>query len=138
MAYKKFNLGEKIPGYVNKFLENYRAKASIIDRQAYYEPMTYRFNSDFSDRYTDQYATTYYQNVIQLSLSEDDLARLIEDAASTEDLRRQYGPNIMPFIENAHVLANHIAAEERIRRTNPGVQLAWEKYQMMLKIAGGE
>lgn len=134
MAYK-FNSGEKVPSFVNKFLQYYRAQASIIDKQAYYkrEPISYNFSAT---EFAEQYQQIHYQNVIQLSLSEEDLLKLIEDNEMSEQLRRQYGPHVDQFINNAHTVANNLHREAQIRANNPGVKLAWEKYQMMLKIAG--
>ena len=136
MAYK-LNLGEKIPSFVNKFLQHYRAQARIIDKQACYkrEPISYNFTAT---EYAAQYQQIYYQNVIELSLTEEDLLKLIEDAETADEFNRKYGPDIDSFIQEANRTLRKIDRENQVRARNPGVQLAWEKYQMMLKIAGGE
>jgi len=135
MAYK-FDAGDKIPSFVNKFLQQYRVTAAVVDKQQAYtvQPFSYSFDAT---EYKSVHQQTYYQNVLRLTITDEDLIRLIEDVESSEELRRKYGPNIDLFINNAHLIANKNDQEARIRNNNPGVQLAWEKYQMMLKIAGG-
>jgi hypothetical protein len=136
MAYK-FDTGDKIPSYVNKFLQQYRVKAAVIDKQQAYSPQPFSYSFDATE-YKSVYQQTYYQNVLQLTIADEDLIRLIEDVETSEELRRKYGPNIDVFINNAHIIANKNDQDARIRNNNPGVKLAWEKYQMMLKIASGE
>ena len=63
---------------------------------------------------------------------------MIEDVENYRTLRSRYGDNIADYLNEAHDQAVKLDYESRIRRHNPGVQLAWDKYQMMLKIAGGE
>jgi hypothetical protein len=136
MAYK-FDSGDKIPSFINKFLQRYRVKTAVIDRQQSYTPQPFSYSFDATE-YKSVYQQTYYQDVLQLTITDEDLLRLIEDVESSEELRHKYGPNIDLFINNAHLIANKNDHEARIRNNNPGVQLAWEKYQLMLKIAGGE
>lgn len=137
MAYK-FDSGDKIPSFVNKFLQQYRVKAAVIDKQRAYTAEPISFNLNATDNYKMQYQQTYYQNVLQLTIVDEDLMALIEDVETSEELRRKYGPNIDMFINNAHIIANKNDQEARVRNNNPGVKLAWEKYQLMLKIASGE
>jgi hypothetical protein len=134
MAYK-FDSGDKIPSYVNKFLQQYRVKAAVVDKQQAYTAQPFSYSFDATE-YKSVYQQTYYQNVLQLTIADEDLNRLIEDVEASDELRRKYGPNIEMFINNAHIIANKNDQEARIRNSNPGVKLAWEKYQMMLKIAG--
>jgi hypothetical protein len=136
MAYN-FNSGDKVPSFVIKFLQRYRAQARIIDKQAYYkrEPVSYNFSAT---DYMEKYQQVHYQNVIELSIAEQDLINLIDDNETADNLMQKYGPDIDTFIQEANKTLRNIDRENRIRANNPGVQLAWEKYQMMLKIAGGE
>jgi hypothetical protein len=136
MAYK-FENGDKIPAFVSKFLQNYRVTAAVVDRQQAYNVLPFSYSLDHTE-YKSAYQQTYYQDVVKLTLTDEDLIRLIEDVESAEELRRKYGPNIELFINNAHSIANKHDQEAHIRNNNPGVKLAWDKYQMMLKIAGGE
>ena len=138
MAYNRFAEGAVIPRHVNELLHDYRAKARIIDRQASCEPMSYNFRDFNTTSYVQQYSTVYYQNVIEISLAEDDLNKLIDNVGEVKDLQQQYGPNIMHFIRDARAREHQHSREYAVRKNNPGVQLAWDKYQMMLKIAGGE
>ena len=134
MAYK-FDSGDKIPSFVNKFLQQYRVKAAVIDKQQAYTAQPFSYSFDATE-YKSVYQQTYYQNVVQLTIADEDLMNLIEAVQTSDELRRKYGDHIDTFIQNAHLLAYKNDQEARIRNNNPGVKLAWEKYQMMLKIAG--
>ena len=136
MAYN-FNPGDKVPSFVTRFLQNYRAQARVVDKQAYYEREPISYGLSATD-YMEKYQQIHYQNVIELSIAEKDLLKLIEDTETVDELNRKYGPDIDIYIQEANKTLRKIDRENRIRINNPGVQLAWEKYQMMLKIAGGE
>lgn len=137
MAYK-IERGAKVPTDVKEFLHTYRASVNLgqVEQRYRSAPFNYSFNtSDF--REYNQQVETYYQQIVELRLAEEDFTKLVEDAEYVEDIRRKYGPDIMRYVEDATRTNNAAWQEQRIRKANPGVQLAWEKYQMMLKIAGG-
>ena len=138
MAYNIGQHDERLVRSTERFLQDYRVKARITNRQiASYDPVPYEFPA--RDSYSINYhTTTQYHSVLELEMSEKDLDRLVDDVQAYKELMLKYGNNIGPYLNNAYDYAEQISYEFRIRKENPGVQLAWEKYQTMLKIAGGK
>ncbi len=121
---------------VDNFLYKIGAKARITSRrQAVYEPPKYNFNN-FNSQYLNE---IHYRDefIVEMELPEDAFKRMIEDANDLEELKAHYGPNIMEMGRGVMQRDYESRIESSIRRTNPGVQKAWERYQTMLKLAGG-
>lgn len=124
---------------VDNFLHKLGAKAKITSRQMRrIEPYSYRpFNSNTVEDYYSQHLTTYVEDVVEMEIPLSKFKELAENSYDIDELRAKYGPNIddmgMAIMREDFVQRNEAA----IRRTNPGVQKAWERYQTMLKIAGG-
>lgn len=138
MAYNAQQQLERTANTAQKFLGEYRVKARVTEQYvASYDTPSYS-RSPF-DKYRDEYTTQVrHCQVVELTLTENDLERLIDDVEGYKILRARYGDNIVNYLNEAYNHAIQLDDERKIRNQNPGVQLAWDKYQMMLKIAGGE
>lgn len=79
-----------------------------------------------------------YETFAELQISEKALLQLIEDVNLVDEISRRYGrgPNALEYFQRVEATAAIANQEARTRIRNPAVQLAWEKYQMLLKIAG--
>ena len=139
MAYNSLDKAAHERAIIDKFLHKYRATAKITThQQAAYRTQSYDYKPPSDpDMFRNLYTETYYQSVIEISITEDELRVLMDDASEAEELRRQYGPHVRANLDSANNELLLARREKSIRQSNPGVQLAWEKYQMMLKIAGG-
>jgi hypothetical protein len=124
-------------GIVDNFLHKLGAKANITYRtQRMYKPETFDFNSMNSSFY-EAHMTTYESPIVEMEMPLESLEKMAEDSSDLEELRKRYGENIVEMgisVMHDDWRQRH---EASIRRSNPGVQKAWERYQMMLKIAGG-
>jgi hypothetical protein len=102
-----------------------------------YEPKPFDFGSVNSNGFYEAHMTTYDSPIVEMEMPMESLEKMAEDSNDMEELRARYGPNIHEI--GISVIRDDFRNrnEAAIRRTNPGVQKAWEKYQMMLKIAGG-
>lgn len=139
MAYNTTQQSEKLVKNTERFLKDYRVRARITERRVAspsYQPFDYEFKNGNS--FSDYHTTFQYHPILELELSEEDLDRLVVDIEDYKQIRMQYGNSIGTYLNNAHDYAQQVSYEARMRKENPGVQLAWEKYQLMLKIAGGE
>ena len=97
------------------------------------EPPRYNYNSDINN----YYLNTYQVPVVSLKMPEDMLEKMIYILEDFQELERRYGPRLNEIIDHSLRAVDEDLRLSSIRKNNPGVQLAWEKYQMMLKIAGG-
>jgi hypothetical protein len=79
-----------------------------------------------------------YETVVEIRLTEESLIRLIDDVNMSEDIARRYGrgPGALDYLYRIESVAATHDREHRIRQNNPTVKTAWDKYQMLLKIAG--
>lgn len=121
---------------VDNFLYKIGAKARITSRrQAVYQEPRYNFNN-FNSQFLHE---MHYRDefIVEMELPEDSFKKMIEDANDVEELKARYGPDIVDV--GINILRDDFQSrqEAAIRKTNPGVQKAWERYQTMLKIAGG-
>ncbi len=124
--------------FVQNFLHKLGAKANITYRtQRMYQPQPFDLNPINSNGFYEAHMTTYESPIVEMEMPLESLEKLAEEAIDMEELKTRYGPNIHEI--GMSVLRDDFQSrnEAAIRRTNPGVQKAWEKYQMMLKIAGG-
>jgi hypothetical protein len=134
MAYK-ISQGDNIPQVVQKFCADYRIDISLTSKQrAEYEPTSFD-PYGYSSVYMTKQLT--YQPIVRLEISESDLERLINDADDAKEINRTYGPHVRRILDESSITASRNMRESLIRKEHPGVQLAWDKYQMMLKLAGG-
>lgn len=139
MAHNIYQNSDRIPASTARFLDEYRATARLGEIQRRYRPQPINYSTLAGPvKYEDYYAETYSERMIELTVAQEDFERMISDIEDINDLRKAHGLNIVTYINEAHKYAQQLSYENRIRKQNPGVQLAWEKYQMMLKIAGGE
>lgn len=138
MAYRINQRDEKLVKNTERFLQDYRVRARVTNRQmASYDPVPINFPA--TGPYPIDYHTTIrHYSVLELEMSENDLDRLVDDVQSYKELLVRYGNNIVPYLNNAHDYAQQISYEFQIRKENPGVQKAWDNYQLMLKVAGGK
>jgi hypothetical protein len=78
---------------------------------------------------------------VDINISEEDLKNLFDDLAEVECGEYQ------EYLRTKKVLGDHFMIdlysikgreerEQRARAANPGVQKAWENYQLMLKLSG--
>lgn len=139
MARNIYQNSDRIPDSTIKFLNKYRARARLgeIEQRYHLQPINFAA-SGYSTRYEDLYSQTYTQRMVELTVAQEDLERMIDDIEAIDDLRKIHGPNIVTYINDAHKHTQQLSYEYSVRKNNPGVQLAWDKYQMMLKVAGGE
>jgi hypothetical protein len=94
------------------------------------------------DEWTFANLPTYEVPTVDLNISEEDLKKLFDDLAEVDSgeykeylrTRKVLGDH---FMLDLYEVKGRQAREERARQANPGVQKAWENYQMMLKLAGG-
>ena len=122
---------------IENFVHKLGGKAQLTSRtMRRYEPPTFDPYGSYKNSYYAEFHT-YEEQVVELELPLSKFKDLAENAHDIEDLRARYGPNIdqmgMEIMREDFVRRNEAA----VRRNNPAVQKAWEKYQMMLKIAGG-
>lgn len=121
---------------VQNFVHKIGGKANITSKmirrvEPQFNPYDYRSN------FNNQYLTTYEENIVELEIPLSSFKTLAEHSHDIEELRAHFGPNIDQMGIDIMQRDFRHRNEEAIRRTNPGVQKAWERYQTMLKIAGG-
>lgn len=126
---------------LNEFCQRYRAYARQGDMQR--RPMPIHYDSYLDKGFTaDYYFTTYNVPTVDINISEEDLYKLFDDLAEVDSEDYNEYVRLRKALGEHFILAHYEAkrkreAEDRVRRDNPGVQKAWENYQMMLKLAGG-
>lgn len=84
---------------------------------------------------------TYSSPSVEITISDSHLDKLLANLAEIDSeeyneyvsLRKAIGENFVLDMYNAR---QEQVKEEQMRKDNPGVQKAWENYQMMLKLAG--
>lgn len=136
MAHKNITNDVDADRAFGKFLKKYRARGRFSDKKvAKYHPPMYAM--DIND-YSSKYMTTHYEyeSVIDIEISVDELHKLVDDNDMIDEISQRYGPNAIERFRFAEEISWQAKREARIRNANPAVQLAWEKYQMLLKIAG--
>ena len=126
---------------LNEFCQRYRAYARQGDMQR--RPMPIHYDSYLDRGFTaDYHFTTYEIPTVNINIAEEDLDRLCNDLAEVDSeeyneyvrLRKALGEH---FVLEHYEDKRKQLRESEIRKSNPGVQKAWENYQMMLKLAGG-
>jgi DNA repair ATPase RecN len=137
MAYINHDFDSKKARVVEQFLQKFGATATITYRQeAKYNPVSFDFNKDPYFNYSTSIMKETVP-IVNMEIREDQLRSIVERLEDLEEMQRRYGPNIEFVVKETMQAQASEWRESRIRKENPGVQLAWEKYQMMLKIAGG-
>lgn len=121
---------------IDNFVHKLGGKARITSRtirrvEPSYSPW------DYKESFNHQYLNTYEENLVEMELPLSTFSRLAEHANDIEELRARFGPNIDEMGQRIMMEDYRSRQEAQVRGSNPGVQKAWEKYQMMLKIAGG-
>jgi hypothetical protein len=132
---KLINNSPKSGKMVDEFLRKYQIQARRSSKQARRIPefKPYDFN---------HYAVEYQMHVetyevFELEMAEDALLELAERDQTINEIERNWGPNAVHHYQEARQIIWYNSHDARIRSSNPGVQKAWERYQMLLKIAGG-
>ena len=124
---------------LNEFCQRYRAYARQGDPQS--RPIPIKYDSYLDKGFTaDYHFETYSVPTVDINISEEDLIKLFEDLAEmdSEDyneyvrLRKALGEH---FVLDLYEVKSREEREHRIRQNNPGVQKAWEEYQLLLKLA---
>jgi hypothetical protein len=92
------------------------------------------FNND--EDFVNYHVHTREVPAVELLMPEEELLKLVELDRSGDEILQRFGPNAMQYVSEAQSVLGEAGRERRIRNKNPAVQLAWEKYQMLLKIAG--
>lgn len=126
---------------LQKFCQRYRAQARTGRPVRRAEPISYNPHW-YKDDYKDYFINTFEVETIDLNITEEDFRQLLKDLAEmdSEDyneyvrLRKHLGEH---FVLELYELKGREERERRARTNNPGVQKAWENYQLMLKLAGG-
>lgn len=119
---------------IDNFLHTYRARA----KRTYIrmpKPISYDFD-DFKKDYFNTYLHVEETPAVELSIPEEDFRKIIDKVSIADELEVRWGPQVHQILDEAFRVTSANTHEQRIRRNNPSVQLAWEKYQMLLKIAG--
>lgn len=122
---------------IDNFVHKLGGRATITnDVIRKYDPVQYRpfqepydFTNDFKMVYRDE-------PVVRIEIPLDSFHKLAEDHHNIQDLRTRFGPNVDRLGEEIIAREWQDSRERRIRASTPAVQKAWEKYQMLLKIAG--
>lgn len=110
---------------VEQFLKKYRAVAELDRQYAYVIDESRQFN------YTSQYMSAPTRvPVYNVRISEDQLKRLVNNDNSLDMAHR--------YAEASREKILQMERESRLRESNPSVQKAYEKYQMLLKLAYGD
>jgi hypothetical protein len=89
-----------------------------------------------ADSFQEMFQTIPYQEVkcVEIHMPEDRFRALLEHDEWLETAGRQRGYQFANDIQRASHLVEQHNRETRIRHSNPAVQLAYEKYQMMLNL----
>ncbi len=120
---------------IEQFLYKHRIRA----KRSYMRiprPVSFNYN-DVKQDYYNAYMHVEEVPSVELSISEEDFKSIIERVEQSEELERHWGPNAHQVLNEAFRVTSEQSHESRIRQSNPAVKIAWEKYQMLLKIAGG-
>jgi len=126
---------------LNEFCKRYRAYA--CQGKPINQPQPLKFDKWLDKEFVyDTYIHTYSVPTVDINISEEDLDKLCNDLAEVDSedyneyvrLRKALGEHFI--LDHYEIKARQIR-EEQARKENPGVQKAWENYQLMLKLAGG-
>lgn len=113
---------------VNKFLHQYEAQAGFSSHKRYYRrrPISYQnwTHSDPSVIFDHEVDT---EPMIEMYIPKHQFRRLVEREEEFQDLIRGN--------EEANYQMRRKLEEERIRKQNPAVQNAYEKYLMLLELS---
>ena len=120
---------------VNKFLHKYDIQARQSQMRKYKAP-SYTFDDFKHSNSYDHYVHTLTVSAYELLISEEDFRRLIAADDAMEEIYHRWGPDARNYLNEAYRVLGDEARETRVRKSNPAVQKAWERYQMLLKIAG--
>jgi hypothetical protein len=101
-----------------------------------YERPQYNYKAFSNTDFYDFHVHTREVPAVELLMPEEELLKLVELDKSGDELLQRFGPNAMQYVAEAQSVLSEASYERRVRSRNPAVQLAWEKYQMLLKIAG--
>lgn len=113
---------------VRSFLSKYEARADLSRDMQYYrrQPIQYR------DWLSDGAPMPFHQEVerepmVEVNLPQHQFRRLVEREGEYQDMINR----------NQHLfdMINDQRAEERVRRENPAVEQAWQRYRLLLEIA---
>jgi hypothetical protein len=127
--------------WLQAFCQRYRAYARQGDPQR--QSMPRHHNSYFDKGFKeDHYFETYSIPTVDINLAEEDLGKLYNDLAELDS------ENYHAYVRHRKALGEYFVLEYyeakrkqqrecEIRKRNPGVQKAWETYQLVLKLAGG-
>lgn len=124
--------------FIDNFLHKLGAKANITYRtQRMYKPEPFHFDPSNSNNFYQTHMTTYESPIVEMEMPLESLEKMAEALTDMDELKSRYGPNIDEMGINILNTDFKNRNEAAIRRDNPGVQKAWERYQTMLKLAGG-
>lgn len=139
--YQRYGYAKEPLRDLHEFCQRYRAQAKTGRPVRRTEPISFKQWTKDTD-FQDLYINTFDVETIDLNLTQEDFKQLLDDLSEldSEDyneyvrLRKHLGEHfILEFIDQK----GKQTREQRIRYDNPGVQKAWENYQLMLKLAGG-
>lgn len=114
-----------------RFLHNYEAQASLSDRKHYAKRMPMSV-SDYH-RYHTAMDVYEYESYIQ---REPYVEMYIPQHKFEELVQRDaYYNKVAAQEEESLKIIKQLLADDAVRRTNPAVNNAWQKYQMLLELA---
>lgn len=120
---------------ITNFTHKLGARATITSKtMRRVEPITFDPYGAFT--YNDR-LTTYEEQIVALEIPMSSFEKLAENSHDIDDLRAHFGPNIDEMGQRIIIADYERRREARVRADNPAVQKAWERYQTLLKIAGG-
>ena len=140
MPLNKYSYDRERLDTLQQFCQRYKAHAKQGRPVRRSQPISYQGWT--KEDYKDLYLNTFEVETIDLNITEEDFRQLLNDLAEmdsedwNEYVRHRKGLGehfILEFYEHRRLQDR----EKRVRESNPGVQKAWENYQMMLKLAGG-
>lgn len=141
MPFNRYSYQKEKISDLEKFCKRYRIQARQGRTIRRPEPISYKPYT-FEDDFRNVYINTVEMPTYDLNITEEDFKQLLNDLAEMDSeeyneyvrLRKSLGEH---FVVDLYGLKSQQERERRIRATSPGVQKAWENYQLMLKLAGG-
>ena len=118
------------------FLYKLGARARITTRvhqEAHFTPPSFDIDS-YQSQYM-QYNVMSHP-IVEVEMPLNKFEELVDTVNDLELVKARYGPDVMRAVQTFQDQQFIKMREESIRRSNPGVQKAWERYQTMLKLAG--
>ncbi len=113
---------------VQQFLERYQAQAGLHPHKQYADPRPPRL-SDWQDLAQDYITHIRFERkpYVEMLIPQHRFQELVErDRHYTEMSRHN---------DYATSVVNQMVADEVVRKTNPTVEQAWRRYQMLLELA---